>query len=145
MELREISLLGVRAVTIAWESDRRRRVHWPWPDLRDRFYRDPARFDLEIRCRGQICAFALGRPSNSRSHCSLYFVEGSPDPAHPLCKKVLPVVLTALERYCVAIGAAEMRIVDPLPPLIPLYVGRYGFALADAPKHAPYCAREVGS
>lgn len=143
IELGEFTLFGLPLTALTWEADPRRRVNWPWIDMREWFRRDPARFELEIHCAGRICALALGRPSASRSNCSLHYVEASPDPTHPLRGKVLAVVLTALEQYCAAIGASEMRVVQPLAALIPLYVGRYGFTLADTTTPSPYCWREV--
>ena len=143
VELSEITLLGAHAAMAAWQDDPRRRVHWSWADLRAGFRHDPARFDLELRAKGTICAFALGRPSASRSCCALNYIEASPDAAHPLRGQVLGVVITALERYCIAIGAQTMRLVEPLPVLVPIYCDRYGFRLVELRGQVPYCEREV--
>ena len=118
--LSDIPLLGLIVTTSTWASDPRRRVGWDWRQLHLQYQRNyPDRFELAVVSGNQLCAFALGRPSESRGHCCLDYIEGSPDPAHPLKGRVLPVVFTALERLSAAIGATEMRIMEPLPELIP--------------------------
>jgi hypothetical protein len=143
LRLIEIDLTVIHsAMLVEWGSGRR--VRWNWQELHARFKRNyPDRFELAVLCGNHICAFALGRPSKARTHCSLDYVEASPDQSHPLKGRVLPVVLTALERYCVAIGAHEMRIPEPLPGLIPLYEDKYAFSVVKDPGGHPYWRREV--
>ena len=72
----------------------------------------------------------------------MHFLEGAPDPAHPMKGQVLPVALTALVSYCRAIGAREARLVDPVPALVPRYAG-LGFTLVKPTGQPPYMVREV--
>jgi hypothetical protein len=144
LELREVALPALLDSLAKWESYPRRPVAWDWRKLLLHYRQNhSARFDLAVFANGLLSAIALGKPSKTRAHCALDFVEASPDPCHALKGRVLPVVLTALERYCVAIGAPEMRLTEPLPALIGLYTGKYGFTVAMGPGGRPYCSREV--
>jgi hypothetical protein len=144
LTLSEIPPLSLHSAVLGWANDPARRVNWYWIGMLARYRRNyPSRFELAVFAGGEICALALGRPSATRSHCSLEFVETSPRPTHALKHRVLNTVFTALELYCVAIRAAEMRLVEPLPDLIPVYTTRHGFSVAQGQNRRPYCWREV--
>ena len=140
-ELRGIDNSALDASAL-WDD---RRVAWPWPSMADSFRRGhPDRFELAIWCQNALCGLALGRPSPSTSHLSLYYMEGNPDLAHPLCKKVTAVTLTALNAYAVALRKQELRLVEPLPQLIPFYCSPdFGFSLVQPKRGAPYCRRST--
>jgi hypothetical protein len=81
-----------------WVPHGGRKVQWDWMRILDRFgpAADPAAFTLAVSSGSKLCALAAGRPSRSRSHMALHFVEGAPGPAHPLRGFVLPIVLEAI-------------------------------------------------
>jgi hypothetical protein len=145
VRLCEIDLLLLQAVMVSgWQNHAQRAVQWDWLKLCLWFRRNhPSRFDLMILCQGQLCALALGKLSASKSYCSVAYVEGAPGQTHQLKGKVLAIVLSALQHYCGAVGAPEMRLEQPLPQLIGLYTRRYGFTLVTPPKQPHYCKREV--
>ena len=140
-ELRAIDATALTAFG-TWPA---RRVAWPWPDMAADWRRGhPDRFELAVWSGDALCALALGRPSPGASHMALYFMEGSPDPGHPLRRKVATVVITALRAYAIALGKGELRLVDPLPEVIPFYCSpAMGFELVRPRMEAPYCRRSL--
>ena len=141
--LREWDVLSVHAAFLSdWKDHPRRRVNWPW----DRFVLeardDPSRFELAVWSGRSLCGLAWGRTARSRSHCALHFLEGAPDPRHPMKGQVLAVALTALNRYCRAIGAQEARLVEPFAAVIPRYA-EFGFTLVKPAGQSPYMVRKV--
>jgi hypothetical protein len=114
-ELRPIDAVALAAFA-TWPP---RSVDWPWPKMAADWRRGrPARFDLAIWSDDTLCGLALGRPAPSAAHMSLHYLEGNPDPGHPLHFKVLNVVITALEAYATVLGKTELRLVDPLPEAV---------------------------
>ena len=61
---------------------------------------------------------------------------------HPLRGQVIPAALTALLGYATVLGRTEMRLVEPLVQLIPIYEAR-GFLLVEPRGERPYCVRKV--
>jgi len=55
---------------------------------------------------------------------------------------VIPAALTALLGYATVLGRTEMRLVEPLVQLIPIYEAR-GFLLVEPRGERPYCVRKV--
>jgi len=122
-----------------------RRVAWPWPEMIADWRRGhPARFEVAVWRDGILCALALGRPSPKATHMSLHYLEANPDPGHPLRRKVAAVAITALDAYATVLGKHELRLVDPLPALIPFYCSPgMGFELARPHGETPYRRRSV--
>ncbi len=142
----EANLHGIDAEALgAFANWSDRRVSWPWQDMAAEWRRDvPERFELAVWRDGILCGLALGRPSRGPSHIALYYVEGNTDPAHPLRRKLVSATLAALRAYAIALGKAELRLVDPLPALIPVYCSpALGFELVTPRKEAPYCGRSL--
>jgi len=140
-ELRPIDAAALAAAEL-WTG---RRVGWPWhlmiPDWRRNY---PKRFEVAIWRDGVLCALALGRPARKAPHLSLYYLERNPDPANPLRGQVTGAVLATLRAYAVVLGKAELRLMDPLPALIPRYCSAaFGFHLVTPAAEAPYCARSI--
>ncbi len=61
---------------------------------------------------------------------------------HPLKGQVIPAALTALLTYATVLGRGEMRLVEPLALLVPIYEA-CGFLLVEARGERPYCVRRV--
>lgn len=100
---------------------------WKWQE-KIALYRqtEPKRFELALYYRSICCGLSLGRPNRSGKHLRLEFVESNPDPLQPLRKKVMPLSIQAYVQYARAIAAAELRLANPVPELIPYY-SRMGF------------------
>jgi len=57
---------------------------------------------------------------------------------------VAAVAVTALDAYATVLGKHELRLVDPLPALIPLTCSPgTGFELVTPRGEAPYCRRSI--
>jgi len=144
-ELRAVDAAALDAFAAGWTGHPTRRMAWPWPAMAEHWRRSfPERFELAVWWGGTLCALALGKPSAGTSHLGAHFMEGSPDPAHPLKGRVIAVTLAALDSYAVLLGKAELRLVEPLPALVPLYCGPLlGFELVRPRGQAPYCRRSI--
>ena len=114
---------------------------WNWDALARPVLRRPSGFPLAVWSGDQLLGLAVGRPSKRRAThrrhmLSIHFVETHPDPRHPLRSHVLQIVFEAAEQYGRALGAERLRLIAPLPALMPLYLdarfriaGRYGHEL----------------
>jgi len=54
------------------------------------------------------------------------------------------IVVAALGSYGVVLGKTEMRLIDPLPALVPFYcLPTLGFRLVAPAGEVPYCSRSI--
>jgi hypothetical protein len=122
-----------------------RRVAWPWHVMAPDWRRNhPARFEVAVWQGDVLCGLALGRPAPTAAHLSLHYIERNPDPESPLRGKVTRTVIDALGAYGVVLGKTEMRLVDPLPALVPFYCSpAFGFRLVTPAGEVPYCRRSI--
>lgn len=104
-------------------------VGWEWPAVIKR--RRANRFDLAIWHGEILCGLAYG-PADA-AWVAIGFLQGSPDPTHPLRGRVIPIVLAVLEAQMLAAGADEARLLSPFPELVPLYEARGYRRVADRP------------
>jgi hypothetical protein len=140
-DLRPINAAALAAVG-QWTS---RRVAWPWHVMAADWRRNhPDRFEVAVWRDGVLCGLALGRPAPAAAHLSLYYIERNPDPKNPLRGKVTRIVIDALSAYGIVLGKTEMRLIDPLPALVPFYCSPpFGFHLVAPVREAPYCSRSI--
>lgn len=111
---------------------------WDWDQLTRSALRRPSSFPVAVWSADQLLALAVGRaskrrPCGRRHTLSVHYIEAHPDPRHVLRRRILGIVFDAAEEYGRAVGAERLRVVDPLPGLVPLYlemrfgiVGQYG-------------------
>lgn len=104
-------------------------VGWEWPAVVKR--RRANRFDLAIWANVTLCGLAYG-PADT-SWVAIGFLQGNPDPAHPLRGRVIPIALAVLEAQVLAADAAEARLLQPFPELLPLYEARGYRRVVDRP------------
>jgi len=124
-----------------WARHPARSVAWPWDAMvTDYRHRHPSRFDLAVWSGDALSGLAIGRTGST--YCSIEYLEGSPVVGHPLRGQVIPAALTALLGYATVLGRTEMRLVEPLVQLIPIYEAR-GFLLVEPRGERPYCVRKV--
>jgi len=133
------------AALVAAEQWTGRRMLWPWRVLASDWRRNhPSRFEVAVWRDRRLCGLALGRPAPSATHVSLYYIERDPDPANPLRGDFAAVVVAALASYGIVLGKTEMRLVNPLPALVPYYCSAaMGFTLLTPAHGEPYCVRRL--
>lgn len=122
---------------------------WNWEALIRRARRRPSALHLALWCGGELCGLAVGRASRrafSGMHetVSLHFLEGSPDPQHPLRGHVAPLAIAASAAYGQVLGASRLRLRDPLPGALPLYRD-LGFTIAQKSGRVIHCERRIPS
>jgi hypothetical protein len=115
---------------------------WDWTVELGRFASDPRRLSLAIWSGSVLCGLATGKVAKSGKHVSITLMEGNPDEAHPLKGLIAKIVMLFGLALCVELGAAELRFVNPLDALVPLYEG-YGFSLEASSGGVPYMAKKV--
>jgi hypothetical protein len=84
----------------------------------------------------------LRRPSASHRRLTVQYVEGCPDPTHPLKGQILSLDLAAATAYAHALGSTTLRLADPAPALIEDYVSA-GFGLVYLGRAVRYCERRI--
>lgn len=104
-------------------------VGWEWPAVVKR--RRANRFDLAIWHGEILCGLAYG-PADA-AWVAISFLQGNPEPSHPLRRQVIPIALAVLEAQVLAAEAAEARLLSPFPELVPLYEARGYRRVADRP------------
>ncbi len=76
-----------------------------------------------------LCGLGVGWVSDAHERLTLHFLEGSPDPRHPLRGDVVFLAFAAAEAYARAVGAKSMALKNPLRGVVEWYVRR-GYHLA---------------
>lgn len=145
-----LCLTGIMpAALTAWEQswaphgdDPSRPGGWNWVQIAGVYSRHPDAFHLAIWSGLALCGLSAGRPSRGHHYLAVNFLEGSPVADHPLKGQVLPLVLAAATAYGRALGAASLRLNNPLPGAVPLYE-RQGFTLVWGRGTGPYCERRI--
>ncbi|HET7233738.1 MAG TPA: hypothetical protein VFJ16_27255 [Longimicrobium sp.] len=120
---------------------------WNWRLVADEFRSDPAVLKVALWSGSVLCGLAFGRPSHrtkrgTRSILSIHYMEGNPDPAHPLKGSVAALLVTTAEIYGRELGASSIRMVDALPGVIPVYLA-LGFAVVETRNGVIYCEKEI--
>lgn len=137
--------LDAWAATWAGRRDPAAAGGWSWPVLHARLRR-PSAFHLAIWSGPVLCGLALGRVSKTRpvgrKHTvSVDFMEGAPFP-HPLRGSIALLTVAFAEAYGRAVGARRLRLVQPLPGAMPIYL-RLGFDVVHSGGRAIYCDRRI--
>jgi len=115
--------------TGTWLGHRGRSMDRDWAALSAKFQNShPKCVNAAIRHDTTLCGMATGAVNQDR-FVALDFLEGNPNPMHPLKGQVIGIVLTMAEAYRQLIGVPELRLHDVDPNLIPLST-MLGFALA---------------
>ena len=120
---------------------------WDWKRISRPFRRRPAGFHLALWHGEVLCGLAVGRASAKRAGgvrhtLSLHYIEGAPDPEHPLVGRVALLVITAASLYARELGVSRLRLVDPLPGVLPLY-SRLGFNVAASRGQPVYWEKRI--
>lgn len=132
-----INASALRTFQDRWEPSQLRRYAWPWPKMvQDASRNEPDRFEAAVWSGDTLCGLAIGW--TRQAFCRVDYLEGSPDPAHPLKGSVAVIVFGAAVAFAIALGRREIRLVNPLPAVVPHYEAM-GFTLASPKGGTPYC------
>ncbi len=143
VDMRDIDRSALESFALSWASHPGRLVTWPWRDIADDYRRKfPERFEAEIWSSDQLCGLAIGKPSNAKNVMTLHFLEGNPNVEHPLKGMVHAAALEAILAYAVALQTRYLRLIDPLPAVVPLYA-KFGFRLVTPRTGSAYCEAEI--
>lgn len=120
---------------------------WNWRGLVEEFRSNPAALRVALWSGDVLCGMGLGRPSSrtargTRSRFSMHYLEGNPDPSHPLKHRVAGLILSVAEAYGRDLGASTLHLVDALPAVVPVYVS-LGFTVVRSPTGVVYCEKEI--
>jgi hypothetical protein len=136
-----INASALRTFQDHWEPIPFRRYGWPWPKIvRDASRNEPDRFEAAVWSGDTLCGLAIGW--TRQAFCRVDYLEGSPDPAHPLKGSAAVVVSGAVVAYAIVLDRREIRLINPLPAVVPHYEA-LGFTLASPKGGTPYCWRKV--
>jgi hypothetical protein len=122
---------------------------WNWEALVTPVWRRPAGLPLAIWSGERLAGLVVAHPSKrrrsgARHTLSLRCIEANPDPGHPLRGLVVPLALFVSVRYGRALRAERLRLIDPVPDLLPRYL-KLGFTIAGRNGHRLYLERRIGS
>jgi hypothetical protein len=124
-----------------WESHSDRRYAWPWAGIVAGIRRDePSRFEVAVWSNDVLCGLAIGR--TRMDYCRVDYLEASPNPDHPLKGRVAVVAAGAAIAYATTLGKNEVRLMNPLPAVVPHYLA-LGFALANPTDATQYCCWKI--
>lgn len=118
LRLGPIDAAALRA-TDGWLG-RARVADWDWRGVTKR-PRD-ARFEVAMWHGDRLCGLALGPVEGviGMGRACLEYIEGAPRP-HPLQGQVIPIALITVEELARIMGLPEVRLLGPMPALVPLY------------------------
>jgi hypothetical protein len=135
-----LALIDAVALTAAkkWEYSANRVVDWDWRvGYNDFRFRHPKRFELAIWADTTLVSLTLGRPTYHGGGMRLDFIEANPDVKR---LRVTPIALLALTAYAKAVGANEIRIMNPINDEVKEYYGKLGLKYV---KHGDYLYQKI--
>ncbi len=108
-----------------WTLLPERLVDWNWVEGYSSFrFRHPKRFELALWHKNKLVSLSLGRPTYAGTSLRLDVIEGSPEEREI---KVFPAVIAAMAVYASALGASEIRVMNPLNDAVKNYYAAEGF------------------
>lgn len=108
-----------------WSSSPKRRVDWDWIEGYGAFkFRYPKRFEMALWHGGKLASLTLGRPTYTGARMRLDFIEACP--TKPTDLKVFEISLFAIGTYAQALGAHELRVMNPINEYVRDYYAKYG-------------------
>jgi hypothetical protein len=136
----------------AWHADWQGHRHvsgsggWNWPEIVRSRWKRPSAFRLAIWSGAALCGLAIGHPSKrspagGRKTISVNLIEAAPF-AHPLRGFIKLVTVTYATEYGRLLGSTRVRLIDPLPGVIPSYT-KLGFSIILKGDQPLYCEREI--
>lgn len=113
------------AASRRWQNSPWRRVEWDWVAGYSAFkFRYPKRFELALWYQDELASLTLGRPTYNGTKLRLDFIEGSPD--RPEGVKLFQPTFIAMVGYAQALGANELRVMNPINDDVKQYYIGFG-------------------
>jgi len=107
-----------------WALSQKRLVNWDWLNGYGDFkYRYPKRFELALWLKNSLASLTLGRPTYQGTGLRLDFIEGNPDNREV---KVFPITMAAMATYAEALGATQLRVMNPINDDVKHYYEKFG-------------------
>jgi len=107
-----------------WNLSQKRLVKWDWFNSYGAFkYRYPKRFELALWQEQELASLSLGRPTYNGRSLRLDFIESNPENTGI---KVFPLVIAAMTTYAEALGANELRVMNPINDDVKQYYQKIG-------------------
>lgn len=111
--------------SVRWEQSPKRRVDWDWINGYSTFkFRYPKRFEMALWYKNKLASLSLGRPTYNGHSLRLDYIEGSPEKSENV--KVFEPTLIAMIAYAEAIGANELRVMNPINTAVRQHYERFG-------------------
>lgn len=108
-----------------WGQSSRRRVDWDWVAGYNAFkFRHPKRFEMALWHNSELASLTLGRPTYRGTKLRLDFIEGNPE--KPGDVQVFEPTFLAMVGYADALGADELRVMNPINADVKRYYERFG-------------------
>ncbi|WP_308365444.1 MULTISPECIES: hypothetical protein [unclassified Microbulbifer] len=113
----------------SWETAGLRRVAWDWEEVTKKYRAHPKRFELSIWFRElNLSGASIGRPTWSGDKLRLDYIESHPL-GTPLDGLITDICINAGINYAQSIGAAQIRIVNPVNEAVRNhYLSKPGFS-----------------
>ncbi|MFC6755158.1 hypothetical protein, partial [Halorubrum tibetense] len=100
-------------------------VDWDWTEGYNAFkYRHPKRFEMALWNNGTLASLSLGKPTYHGTKLRLDFIEGNPENGKDV--RVFQTTFLALAGYAEALGAAELRVMNPINADVRRYYEGFG-------------------
>jgi len=123
----KLKLIDIDALNMAkkWAKSSMRRVNWEWVEGYSVLkFRYPKRFELAIWVGRELISLTMGRPTYNGTALRLDFIEASPE--KPKGLKVVPAVLFVMITYAEALGASQIRVMNPINDAVKKYYESIG-------------------
>ncbi len=126
-----------------WQQDASRKVNWDWTASVGQYaWRNPQRFELAVWYKKvYLAGLSLGRPTATRAGLRLDFIERNPT-NNPMEGLIAEITITAAESYARAIGASEIRIMNPINQAVRDFYLSNGWGYTFINRH-DYCQKRL--
>lgn len=124
----------------AWLG-RERVAAWDWRALTKRSKDN--RFEVAVWHEARLCGLGFGPVEGviGMGRACVEYIEGDPRP-HPLRGQIIPLVLVTAEELARIVGLPEVRLLGPLPALVPHYVS-FGYELMAGRPGISYLSKRI--
>jgi len=124
-----------------WEMSGSRRVAWDWDKMLKKYKPEPKRFEIAIwHNKHWLCSASIGKTTSQGGKLRLDLIESNPN-GTILVGLVIDINIKSYEVYARAIGATELRIMNPVNDAVKdYYLSKKGFSYN---KKENFCFMEI--